>query len=105
MADQNRGEVSRNLVVRLHEVTEILQVTHREDALAAVLFQLLEQIGAIDAGNQRSLIRERPRDIAESVIPSAVTREEQREVPHFRLRLEDVHFMEAAMRKRLAAGK
>src|ERR1700722_16715591 len=105
MTDHDRGEVGRDLVVSLDEVTEVLHVTDRKDALATVLLELLEQVRSVDAGDEGPLGGERLRYIAQAVVPAPITGEKQREVLDLPLRLIDVHVVETTMRERLARGK
>jgi hypothetical protein len=51
-------------------MAQILQIADRKNAGATILLELLEEVGRVDARDQSSLVRKRPRYVRKSQPPS-----------------------------------
>ena len=91
-------------------MAQILQIAYRKNAGAAVFLELIEEIGGVDPGHQRALVRERPRYVRKSFVPATIPGEKEHEMPHLRFRLVEMHLVETTVgdgfraRERSGAG-
>ncbi len=95
VADQDRREIRRQLVVGLNEMTEVLEVAVGEYAAGAIRLEVVVELGGVDSDHHRSLVCQHLRDRRQSRAPAAVPREEEGEMPHFQARPEDHDLLEA----------
>ncbi len=105
MTDEDGCEVRRQLVVRLYEATQILQVAVGEDATRPVGLEVGVQLCRIYAGNHRPFVRQRPRNRGKPRVPSAVAGKKESEMPNLAVRPENDHVLEAAVIDRFRTSR